>query len=152
MPTPDPDEPFSSDASASDASDNNSAEGRAGFVSEFVKKMAVAGLGAIFMTEEGLRNLAGQLKVPKEMLGLVMSQAERTKDEIGRVLSDEVRRFLQSEKLRQESLRLLTGMTVEISAQIRLKPLEEGQEGDPVPVLDKVVVTTQKSKRSRDNR
>jgi hypothetical protein len=107
--------------------DGGSAESRAGFVPEFVKKMAVAGLGAIFMTEEGLRNLAGQLKLPKELLGVVLSQAEKTKDEIGRVVSDELRRFLQSEKLRQEFLRLLTGMTVEVTAQVRLVPAAKSE-------------------------
>jgi hypothetical protein len=100
-------------------------EGRAGFVPEFVRKMAVAGLGAIFMTEEGIRNLAGQLKLPKEVLGFILSQAERTKDEVGRVLADELRRFLQSEKLREEFVKLMSGMTLDVRAQIRLVPAEE---------------------------
>lgn len=98
---------------------------RAGFVPEFVRKVAVAGLGAIFMTEEGIRSLAGQLKLPKEALGFILSQAEKTKDELGRVVSEEVRRFLQSEKLRDEFLKLLSGMTVEVKAQIRLVPSEQ---------------------------
>jgi hypothetical protein len=113
-------------------------EGRPGFVPEFVRKAAVAGLGAIFMTEEGIRNLAGQLKLPKEMLGHIVSQAEKTKDEIGRVVTEEVRRFLQSEKLREEFLKLLSGMTLEVKAQIRLlpsdeKPLETKEPGEPAP-------------------
>lgn len=102
---------------------------RAGFVPEFVRKVAVAGLGALFMTEEGLRSLAGQLKVPKEMLGYILGQAEKTKDEVGRVVSEELRRFLQSEKLRDELLKLVSGMTIEVKAQIRLVP-PEGREGE----------------------
>jgi hypothetical protein len=98
---------------------------RAGFVPEFVRKVAVAGLGAIFMTEEGIRSLAGQLKLPKEVLGFILSQAEKTKDEVGRVLTDELRRFLQSEKLREEFLKLLSGMTLDVRAQIRLVPADE---------------------------
>src|SRR5262249_58940343 len=97
-------------------------EGKLGFVPELVKRAAVAGLGALFMTEEGLRSLAGQLKLPKELLGFIVSQAEKTKDDIGRIVTDEVRRFLQSEKLREEFLRLLTGMTIEIDAKVRLTP------------------------------
>ncbi|HYI00907.1 hypothetical protein [Hyalangium sp.] len=100
-------------------------EGRAGFVPDFVRKVAVAGLGAIFMTEEGIRNLAGQLKLPKEMLGFVLSQAEKTKDEVGRVLAEELRRFLQSEKLREEFVKLMSGMTLDVRAQIRLVPADE---------------------------
>jgi hypothetical protein len=109
--------------------DEVSREARPGFVPEFVRKMAVAGLGALFMTEEGIRNLAGQLKLPKEMLGYILSQAEKTKDDLGRVVSEELRRFLQSEKLREELVRLVAGMTLEVKAELRLKPT--AKDGDP---------------------
>ncbi|HEX8703022.1 MAG TPA: hypothetical protein VF815_29565 [Myxococcaceae bacterium] len=136
-------------------------EGRAGFVPEFVRKMAVAGLGAIFMTEEGIRNLAGQLKLPKEVLGFILSQAERTKDEVGRVLADELRRFLQSEKLREEFVKLMSGMTLDVRAQIRLVPADEGakpeerkKEGEPEskaspnpPTQPKVVISELNARR-----
>jgi len=105
-----------------DPDDPNREPGRSGIVPEFVRKVAVAGLGALFMTEEGIRNLAGQLKLPKEMLGHILSQAEKTKDDIGRVISEEVRRFLQSEKLREEFVKLMAGMTLELKAEVRLKP------------------------------
>jgi hypothetical protein len=103
-------------------SDDDEPEGWSSFVPDFVKKVAVAGMGALFMTEEGIRSLAGQLKLPKEVLHFILSQAERTKDEVGRVVSEELRRFLQSEKLREEFVKLLSGMTVEIKAEVRLVP------------------------------
>jgi hypothetical protein len=102
--------------------------GRVGFVPEFVRKVAVAGLGAIFMTEEGIRSLASQLKLPKEVLGYILSQAEKTKDEVGRVLTEELRRFLQSEKLREEFVKLMSGMTLDVRAQIRLVPADEKEK------------------------
>ncbi len=92
-------------------------EAKLGFVPELVRKVAVA-----FMTEEGIRSLAGQLKVPKEVLGFIVSQADRTKDELGRMLSDEVRRFLQSDRFREEFLKLLAGTAIEIKAEVRLVP------------------------------
>jgi hypothetical protein len=104
---------------------------RGGFVPEFMRKVAVAGLGALFMTEEGIRSMAGQLKLPKEVLGYILGQAEKTKGEVGRVISEELRGFLQSEKLRDEFLKLLSGMTVEVNARIRLVPHESGEEGEP---------------------
>lgn len=123
-------------------------QGRMGFVADFVRKMAVAGVGAVFLGEEGLRSLAGQLKLPKEALGFIMGQAEKTKDEVGRVVSEEIRRFLQSEKLRDEVVKMLSGMTVEIKAQVRLIPPEErgATAGEP-SVLPKVTVTELKTQR-----
>ena len=120
---------------------------RASFVPEFMRKVAVAGLGALFMTEEGLRAMAGQLKLPKEVLGYIVGQAEKTKDEVGRVVSEELRRFLQSEKLRDEFLKLMSGMTIEVKAQIRLVPdrAEDVEQGEPA--RSKVVVTELNTRR-----
>lgn len=117
-------------------SDEAGREGRAGFVPEFMRKVAVAGLGALFMTEEGIRSLAGQMKLPKDVMGLILSQAEKTKDDIGRVVSEEIRRFLQSEKLREEFLKLIAGMTVEVKAEIRLKPDKNGRSAPQIVVTE----------------
>jgi hypothetical protein len=120
---------------------------RAGFVPEFMRKVAVAGLGALFMTEEGLRAMAGQLKLPKEVLGYVLGQAEKTKDEVGRVVSEELRRFLQSEKLRDEVLKLLSGMTIEVKAQIRLVPAEKEDKEQAEPLRTKIAISELSTRR-----
>ena len=122
-------------------------DGQRGPIVEVMRKVAFAGLGALFMTEEGIRSLAGQLKLPKEALGFVLSQAERTKDDVGRVLSEEVRRFLRSDKLRADFLQLLSGMRVEVTAHVRLVPDSERKPGEsPRP---RVEVTSVKTKGSR---
>ena len=121
--------------------------GRAGFVPEFMRKVAVAGLGALFMTEEGLRAMSGQLKLPKEVLGYILGQAEKTKDEVGRVVSEELRRFLQSEKLRDELLKLMSGMTVEVKAQIRLVPADRDDKEQAEPLRAKVAISELHTRR-----
>lgn len=128
-------------------------EGRKGFVPDFVRKVAVAGLGAVFLGEEGLRSLAGQLKLPKEALGYVVGQAEKTKDEITRVVSEELRRFLQSEKVRDEFLKLVSGMTVEIKAQVRLvPPAERGAAEGDASLLPKVEHAEIKTRSGRSKK
>ena len=146
QPTDSLDDPLFGEAPAEDAEEGKS---HAGLVPEFVKKMAIAGLGAIFMTEEGIRNLAGQLKLPKEALGFIVSQAEKTKDDVGRVLSDEIRRFLQSEKLRDEFMKLLSGMTVEIKAEVRLVPDKNRPEGAGAPKLVVRDLGVRRSKKAK---
>ncbi len=95
---------------------------RPGFVPDFVRRMAWAGLGAVFMSEEAIRRLAGQLKLPKEALGFLLSQAEKTKDELGRVMTEELRKLLQSKRLQEELLRAIASTTIEVKASIRLVP------------------------------
>ena len=116
---------------------------------DFVKKIAVTGLGALFMTEEGIRSLAGQLKLPKEALGFIVGQAEKTKDEVTHVLIEEIRRFLQSDKLREEFFKLLSGMTVEVKAEFRLVPdkLNETAKGPSVVVTE---VNTRRGRKKKE--
>lgn len=142
-----PDDPIGDDPLMDEAAEEPAHEdGKSfrGVIPDFVRKVAVAGLGAVFMTEEGIRNLAGQLKLPKEALTYVLGQAADTKDQIGRVLSEEIRRFLQSEKLRDEFLKALAGMTVEIKAEVKLIP--DRVKGEQPSLLPKVQISELKTK------
>lgn len=151
---PDPLDPPSEDEDFSGEHAADPSAGLRGVIPELVRKVAVAGLGAVFMTEEGIRNLAGQLKLPKEALGLVLGQAEKTKEEIGRVISEEIRRFLQSEKLRNEFLKMIAGMTIEVRAEVKLVPDKVKEHADTPSLLPKVNVTELKArtagKRSKE--
>ncbi len=111
-----------------------------GVIPELVRKVAVAGLGAVFMTEEGIRALAGQLKLPREVLTYILGQAERTKDQVGQVISEEVRRFLQSDRLRDEFLKLLAGMTIEVKAEVKLVPDRVKGSAESPALMPKVQV------------
>jgi hypothetical protein len=96
-------------------------EGARGTVADAVKKAVLAGVGALFLTEEGARRLAREWKLPKELIGYVTSQAQGAKAEVLRIVGDEFRRFLESEAVRREFLKALSTMAVEIRAEIRLK-------------------------------
>jgi hypothetical protein len=92
-----------------------------------LRKALLAGMGALFLTEEGARRLAREWKLPKELIGYLGTQASGAKDEILRVFSDEVRRFFESEAVRRELVRALSSMVVEVKAEIRIRPTEDGQ-------------------------
>jgi hypothetical protein len=97
-----------------------------GGIQEALRKALLAGMGAIFLTEEGARRLAREWKLPKELIGYLGAQASGAKDEILRVFSDEVRRFFESEAVRREFARALSSMVVEVKAEIRVRPASDG--------------------------
>jgi hypothetical protein len=109
-----------------DLADEARPEGGRGLIPDSVKKALLSGVGALFMTEEGARRLARDWKLPKEVIGFLGQQAQGAKDEILRVLSDEIRRFLESEAVRRELGRALASMAVEVHAEIRLRPVDDG--------------------------
>jgi hypothetical protein len=119
------------------------------FVAETVRKAVLTGLGAVFLTEEGARKLAREWKLPKEIVGYVTAQAGGAKDEIVRVVSEEVRKFFESEALRREFLRVLTSMSIEVHAEISLKPAKTGKGVAPDV---KISAVNPRLRRSREER
>ena len=96
-----------------------------GIVPDIVRRAVLTGVGALFMTEEGIRNLVGDMKMPKDALAFLLAQADKTRNEVARMVTQEVRRFLESETLRREIWKVLTGVTLEVNATIQLKPSGE---------------------------
>lgn len=121
------------------------AGGRGG-LADGVKKALLAGVGALFMTEEGARRLARDWKLPKEVASFLGQQATTAKDELLRMFGEEIRRFLESESVRKEFLRALGENTIEIHAEIRLKP---PGEGPPKPEVSAEVKARRGGKKSR---
>jgi hypothetical protein len=121
---PEPDFPF--DEPASEDQGPPSGAGTVGFLADVVRKTVLTGMGALFLTEEGARKLAREWKLPKELAGFLVQQAHGAKDEVLRVVGQEIRRFFESETFRRELLKLLEGMSVEVKAEIRLKEAPPG--------------------------
>ncbi len=120
---PDPLDPDILDDESEPRGADDSLRGRA---TDFMRKALVAGFGALFLTEEGIRNLVGELKLPKELIGALLAQADRTKQDLVRILGEEVRRFLESSQLHEELFKLLTDVTIEVKTEIKLHPEGRG--------------------------
>jgi len=107
-------------------------------VPELVKKTFAAGMGAVFSTEEGIRKVTRDMKLPKEVAGYLMDTASGTKDEFLRILAREVSEFLQTINLSEEIAKMLTLLSFEIKTEIRFIPNDEKWSGVEPDVKAKV--------------
>ena len=57
---------------------------------EMMKKVLTVGVGAIFLTEESLRGLMTEWKLPKELLAGILESSRKTKNEFLQGLSSEM--------------------------------------------------------------
>ena len=57
---------------------------------DVMKRVLTVGVGTLFLTEEALRGLVSEFKLPKELLGGILDSASKTKDDFLRNLSQEV--------------------------------------------------------------
>ncbi len=87
-------------------------------VTDWVKKTVLTGVGAVFMTEEGIRNALSDMKMPKTVIAAAVSQAEKTKKEVSSMIAKEVREFLDRIKVEDIIQKVLAGQSIEIRATI----------------------------------
>jgi hypothetical protein len=90
---------------------------------ELMKKVLTVGVGAIFLTEESLRGLVSEFKLPKELLTAILESANKTKSEFLRTMSDEViARVMEKVDLSELLKEIVTQNDIQLEMTIRLKP------------------------------
>ncbi len=72
------------------ADDENQGESGRFKPTELVKRLFAAGVGTFFLTEESLRALLADFKLPKELLAGVLESANKTRKEFMQNISQEV--------------------------------------------------------------
>lgn len=103
-------------------STGHSSAGHTGGISlgDTVKKLFTAGVSAAFMTEEGLRGYLAELKLPKELLNMILSSANKSKDEITQRISKEVVAMIQKVDMAKEIAKIAETHKFKITAEIEL--------------------------------
>lgn len=88
-------------------------------IPDSIRKALVGGLSAVLMTEEGIRNAVSDLRLPKDAIAYLAQQTERTRRELYRMVSDEVKGFLGNIDINRALRKALAGMKVEVRAELR---------------------------------
>jgi len=90
-----------------------------------IKRTVSTGVGAAQMTEDVIRGVVGDVKLPREAVGYIAEMADHTRKEIVRVAAREFREFLESANLTEEIARLLTTVSFEVRTEIRFIPNDQ---------------------------
>lgn len=98
-------------------------------LSELVRRALMSGVGAVLMSEDTIRNTVQDLRLPKEMMGSLLGQADKTKREITNVVSREVRGFLDNIELQDILTRVLSNVNLEVTMKVAIVPKEDGNLG-----------------------
>ncbi len=96
-----------------------------GILPDIVKK-GVDGL----ISEDGLRSLVRDRGLPKEAVGFMIGQVDATKREVLRIVSKEMRLFLQNVDLGGELTKILTSVSFEIRTEVRFIPNDSAVKPD----------------------
>lgn len=91
-------------------------------IPELVKRILEAGLDKLSEGPENVRRVVGDLKLPREALGSILSQLDETKTGLYRVVAKEVRDILEQTSFADEIVRALTSLSFEIRTEVRFIP------------------------------
>ncbi|HEX7672077.1 MAG TPA: hypothetical protein VF395_20925, partial [Polyangiaceae bacterium] len=89
---------------------------------ELIKRLLETGFEKLVEAPENARNLVSELKLPKEILTVLLSQLDETKTGLYRVVARETRDFLEHTNFAEELARVLTTLSFEIKTEVRFIP------------------------------
>jgi len=93
---------------------------------DLMKKVLTVGVGAIFLTEDALRGLVSEFKLPKEVLGGILDSAHKTKNEFLQNLSKDVlARVMEKVDPAAVLQEFLTKNEIDLQIKINVKPKKD---------------------------
>lgn len=93
-------------------------EKKTGGMTEVARRILLTGLGAIFMTEEGIRKAVGDMKLPKDAVGYVLDTVLKQKDELLSMVASELGKFFSKVKVHEEVQKALSGLQLHLDAKL----------------------------------
>ncbi len=97
---------------------------------EALKKLVTVSMGAAFLTEESIRSYVHDLKLPKDVLNLVLSSAAKSKEEITQRISRELIKTINRINLIEELYKFAQTHRFKIKAEIEIEPKDKSKNTD----------------------
>ena len=94
---------------------------KSGSLTDGIRKALLYGANAVFTSEEGLRNMVTDLKLPKEAVSFLLTQTDKGRREILDSVSGEVKRFLENIDIAGVFRKSLSGLTLEVKSEIKFR-------------------------------
>lgn len=95
---------------------------------EGMKKLFTAGISAAFMTEESIRTYLQDLKLPKEVLNLILQNAAKSKEQLMNRVGNEISAMIKKIDFVDEASRFVEGHKFKISAEIEVIKKKDSSE------------------------
>jgi hypothetical protein len=89
---------------------------------ELIRRAVELGYDKLSDGPENVKNFVSELRLPKELLAVIVSQIEETKNGITRAVAREVRDFLDGSDVTEAFTRALTKLSLEVRTEVRFVP------------------------------
>lgn len=90
-------------------------------IADVLKKVASIGAGAAFMTEDAVKNILGDLPIPKDILAGLVQNAKGAKEDFSESLREEFRKYLSKLNINQVVDYVAENYDMEVKASFSFK-------------------------------
>ena len=91
-------------------------------LADIARKLFQTGVGAFFVTEESLRTILTEKRLPKDLVNYFMSQAREGKEELFKKMGEEVAKAFTKKDWGKEIASILSNCTLDIKAEVNFTP------------------------------
>jgi hypothetical protein len=89
-------------------------------IQDIIKRIVGVGVGAAFMTEESVRNILGDLPLPKDIVSGLVQNAKGAKEDFSQGLRDEFKKYLSHLDIENIIDYVAENYDVEVNASFKL--------------------------------
>ena len=121
------------------------------FVPDVMKRAFYTGLGAVFLTEDGVRRQMSEMKLPKEVVSYVVNQSNKSKEELFDAIAREIAKVFAGTEPDELLRNAFTGIKVKMNIELEFAQAGEESEDEEVGVKkpSKVRFRTETSAKTR---
>ncbi|PIK15554.1 hypothetical protein [Halobacteriovorax sp. JY17] len=88
---------------------------------DVIKKVVSIGVGAAFMTEDTVKNLLGDLPLPKDIISGLVQNAKSAKEDFSNSVREEISQHLNKVDPKKVIAEVLDGYDIEVNAKFSFK-------------------------------
>lgn len=92
---------------------------------DLMKKLLTLSVGGVLFTEETIRKSITDLKLSKDIANFVIQQSTKSKDELLRIISEEIVKAIKDVKIEKEIRKVLENYKVSINMEINFEASEK---------------------------
>ncbi len=90
---------------------------------ELVRKLLIVGVGTVFLTEESLRTLISDFKLPKDLIAGILESASKTKNEfLSKLSSDLLDRAMEKVDIQSLVQEILEKNELDLQIKLNFRP------------------------------
>lgn len=91
-------------------------------LSEMMRELALSGLATYFMTEDAVKGYVKEMKLPKELVGVLLDGAGKKKDEMLGLMVKEFGKILAKVDVTTEVSKFLESHQITVQAKVGFEP------------------------------